>query len=233
MQNRPRKILGMTNKQLIILACLGLVALVIMCIAVKMILGNLMSSAIPELQPTLGVQANTALPTRTPFPSPTPILPTPTFTATTYESLIPEGWKQLTYEKVELWVPADFENNSPSEALMDVTSKTPAKSGYTVNINLTNEVVTVSDLDAYVQEGLAQLPREVTYLERKKFAIGSYEAMRLKVEIIVMNLPIEEAMYMIKDGDTVWLISCSTHLEDFREWLPIFDQVARTFRISP
>ena len=224
----------MTITQLIVLACLGLTTIGIIGFAARMILGSTKPLDVLEVRPTQDDQGTSIpLPTRTPFPTRTPLLPTPTFTATTYESLIPDGWKQLTYAKVELWVPADFESNSSSNTLIDVVNKSPDTSGFKININLTNEVVTVNDLDTYVQEGLTQLPHDVTYLERKKYAIGTYEAMRLKVQVIVMNMSVEEAIYLIKDGDTIWLITCASHFDEFHDWLPIFDQIARTFRISP
>jgi hypothetical protein len=236
MQNRKRRYLGMTLTQLIVVACLGFTALGVMGIAGKMFLGNPMNFNIMPGQPTQQTQVNsTPLPTWTESPTITftPILPKPTFTATTYESLIPEGWKQQKYKNIEFWAPADFESHPSSGDLIELASKKTGKDGIPANVSLTNEVGIKTDLDTFVKDGIDQFTREVTYLERKDFGIGIYEAKRLKLEVIVSNTPMESVVYFIKVDDTVWIITCFSHLEDFHDWLPIFDKIAHTFRITP
>jgi hypothetical protein len=228
MQYRKRKYLGLTVMQLIVLACLGLTTFGVIGIAARIILGKSMPLDTIAVQPT-----SMPISTRTPLSTRTPIPPTPTFTATTYESLIPNGWIQQKYENVEFWVPVDFEKDPSSEDLVGLANKIPGTKSIPASVSLSNEIGIKTDLDTFVQEGVKQFTRDVTYLESKKFEIGIYEVKRLKLEVIVSNIPLENVLYFIKDGDTVWIISGFSHLEDFHDWLPIFDQIARTFRITP
>ena len=233
MQNKPQRYLGMTVTQLIVLACLGLATIGIMGFAAITILGKMTSLNGITNPPTQENQAaSSPLPTRTPFSSPTPILPSLTFTATTYESLIPGDWKQAKYEKVELWMPAEFVQKSDGDYLIYAENGNENGNGFIVSVNLTNEKTTLSNLDDFVQEGLTQFTPQMTFLEKKNFQIGTYEALRLKVQMIFNSVPMGEAIYFIKDGDTVWILSGLSHYDEFRNWILIFDKIARTFRIN-
>jgi len=233
MQNKRQRYLGMTVTQLIVLACLGLTTIGIMGFAARTILGKLTSLNDITNPPTQENQAaSSPLPTRTPFSSPTPILPSPTFTATTYESLIPGDWKQAKYEKVELWMPADFIQKTDGDYLIYAENGNAAGNGFIVSVNLTNEKTTLSNLDDFVQEGLTQFTPQMTFLEKKNFEIGTYEELRLKLQMIFNNVPMGEAIYFIKDGDTVWILSGVSHYDEFHDWILIFDKIAHTFRIN-
>jgi prepilin-type N-terminal cleavage/methylation domain-containing protein len=63
-------------------------------------------------------------------------------------------------------------------------------------------------------------------------AFETYAAARVEVEVVVGSTPMEEAIYFIKDGGNVWQILCVSHYDEFRKWVPIFDQIAHTFRIN-
>ena len=235
MQNRTRRVLGMTIPQLIILACLGLIALGAIGVGARLVLGNStpLDSALPvsttqELQSTF-----IPSPTWTPFPSSTPVLPTPTFTATTYESLIPKDWVQYKYAKVEMWMPADFVKKSSKDFLIFAESKQVDDNGYKVNVSLTKDTTALNDLDDYIQVGIQNFTPDTTFLEKRNFEIGTYEARRLKLEVVLENIPMENATYIIRDGETIWIVSAISHYDEFRDWLTIFDKIARTFRISP
>jgi hypothetical protein len=233
MHNNQQRYLGMTVTQLIVLACLGLATIGIMGFAAIMILGKMTSLNGITNPPTQENQAaSSPLPTRTPFSSPTPILPSLTFTATTYESLIPGEWKQAKYEKVELWMPAEFVQKSDGGYLLYAENGNENGNGFIVSVNLTNEKTTLSNLDDFVQEGLTQFTPQMTFLEKKNFQIGTYEALQLKVQMIFNSVPMGEAIYFIKDGDTVWILSGLSHYDEFRNWILIFDKIARTFRIN-
>jgi hypothetical protein len=233
MHNNQQRYLGMTVTQLIVLACLGLATIGIMGFAAITILGKMTSLNGITNSPTQENQAaSSPLPTRTPFSSPTPILPSLTFTATTYESLIPGEWKQAKYEKVELWMPAEFVQKSDGGYLLYAENGNENGNGFIVSVNLTNEKTTLSNLDDFVQEGLTQFTPQMTFLEKKNFQIGTYEALRLKVQMIFNSVPMGEAIYFIKDGDTVWILSGLSHYDEFRNWILIFDKIARTFRIN-
>ena len=237
MQNSHRsktRYLGMTATQLLVLACLGLTTIGVMVLTGWMLLRNNAPVAPLPTQIILQEQETSmSLPSRTPFPTYTFPLPTPTSAPTTYESLIPEGWKQYKYAKVELWMPADFVKKSKSDYLIYAETKNTDVDGFHVNVNLTKDTTTLIDLEDYIREGLKQFPADVTFLEKKKIEIGTYAAYRVKIEVVVGVVPIEESIYFIQDGGTIWTLSGVSHYDEFRDWVPIFDQIAGTFRINP
>ena len=233
MQNKNRRGPGMTAGQLIVLTLMGLITLGLMGFAANLVLRNGLLFGASLAQSTLVVPAAfTPLATGTPLPTRTPILPTPTFTATTYESLIPKGWLQYKYEQVEMWMPPELEKKSSTDTLIYVENKAGDDNGYKINLSLTKDKLTTADLDEFIKQGLGDITPDTTILERKKFAIGTYDARRLKTEVIINNIPVMGVIYFIKDGDTVWIIAGISHFDEFGKWLPIFDQVARTFRIG-
>ncbi len=234
MQNKRCRFNRFTFLRVNLRVCLGLLALVGMSCSAEQIPGLAIPAGGSQVQATQAPPAT--LPpalTDTPLPSSTLEPPTPTFTATTYESLIPQGWNQYKFEKVEMWMPADFVKKSSKDDLIYVENKNDSGNGFYVSISLTKDTPTVADLDDYVRDGLNHFTPETTFLEKKSFAIGSYEVVRVKIQAIVMNIPMGEAIYFIKDGVTIWMISGLSHYAEFSKWLRIFDQIAHTFRINP
>ena len=236
MQNKRRRYFGMTCMQVIILGCLGLIALGGVGYFARLVLGIGAPLEIAPA-PTIRAEPATSLPieTITPLPSDTPALPTPTFTATTYESLIPKGWTQFKYTKVEMWMPADFvkATSSVKDDVIYAENKNEKGGGFIVSVSLSKDTPTVTDLDDYIRDGLKHFTPETTFLEKKGFEIGSYEVVRLKMQAIIMNIPMGEAIYFIKDGGNIWIVGAISHYDEFHKWLPIFDQIVRTFRINP
>jgi hypothetical protein len=234
MQNSSRsktRYLGMTVTQLLVLSCLGLTTIGVMGLTGWMVLRNNATAAVLPTQQNL--ETSVSLPTRTPFPTYTVPPPTPTFAPTTYESLIPEGWKQYKYAKVELWMPADFVTKSSSDDLVYAENKNVNGNGFTVSVGLTKDATVLTDLDDYIQEGLQRISSETTFLEKKKIQIGTYEAARVKMQVIISSVPAGVAVYFVQDGGNIWTLTCISHYDEFRDWVPIFDQIAGTFRINP
>jgi hypothetical protein len=236
MQNTRRRYFGMTCLQVILLAGMGLIALGEIGFAARLMLGNGIAPAAAPVQPSQDEPA-TSLPTLTdtPLPSSTPMPPTPTFTATTYESLIPSGWNQYKYEKIELWMPADFVKASSKvkDDVIYAENKNQKGSGFVVSVSLSKDTPTVTNLDDYIRDGVKQFTPDMTFLEKRSFEVGSYEAVRLKMQAIIMNIPMGEAIYFIKDGGTIWIITGLSHYDEYNNWLKTFDQIAHTFRINP
>ena len=102
-----------------------------------------------------------------------------------------------------------------------------------MSVSLSKDTPTVTDLDDYIRDGLKHFTPETTFLEKKGFEIGSHEVVRLKMQAIIMNIPMGEAIYFIKDGGTIWIISGLSHYNEFNDWLKTFDQIAHTFRVNP
>jgi hypothetical protein len=232
MQKRSRRIMGMTGVQLFVLGCLGLAALGVMGLTGWIVLGNADPFGLLPAQPApVDLPTAVPLPTHTPLNTRTPILPTLTFTPTTYESLIPAGWKQYTVQKVEIWVPSEFTPYAKGKALIDLDGPKDANGLIHSMLTVDKESGVNGDLDDYIRALMATIPADITFLEKKEFPIGEYESARLKLQVIVSDVSGLEALYLVKDGSTVWLIGCVTLHDEFRDKLPTFDQIARTFRI--
>jgi hypothetical protein len=104
-------------------------------------------------------------------------------------------------------MPADFVKKSTNDALVYAENKNKKGNGFIVRGGLTNDTPTVTDLDDYVREGLKQFTPDTTFLEKKKFEIGSYEALRLKLQMIIANVPVGEGVYFIKDATSGFLLA--------------------------
>ena len=238
MQNRlssKTRYFGMSITQVIVLACFGLVTMGVVGFGAWTVL----RSSFPRgLFPTQEVLPTwTHLPTRTLYPTRTPAGPSPTPTEVDYKSLIPEGWVQFTSGKVEIWMPDNFEKADPGAYLIYAKDKN-ADQNFQTNILLGTDIASSLDMDVYIRENVRYFPTynslvDMTLLEKKRFSIGSYETMRLKIETIILGMPVEAAMYIVKEGDKFWIITCSTYFGNYRAWLPIFDNIARTFRLNP
>jgi hypothetical protein len=234
MQNQRQKYLGMTCGQVILLACLGLVALGGIWFASRLILGIGLPAPATQVPISLPEPLTPVpLETDTSVPSSMPIQPTLTFTVTSYASLIPQGWTQYKYEKVELWMPADFAKKSSKDAVVYAENKNGQGNGFIVSVGLEKYTPVTTNLDDYIREGLTQFTPDTTFLEKKKFVVGSYEAQRLKLQTIITNISVGEAVYFIKDGGNIWMLAGICRYEDFHTWLTTFDQIAHTFRINP
>lgn len=132
-----------------------------------------------------------------------------------------------------MWMPADFEKKSSKDDLIYVETKNSSGNGFSVSISLTKDTQTGTDLDDYIRDGIKQFTPDMTFLEKKKFEIGSYEVERVKVQAIILNVPMGQALYFIKDGSTIWIVDGISHYDEFNKWIKTFDQIAHTFRINP
>jgi hypothetical protein len=50
-------------------------------------------------------------------------------------------------------------------------------------------------------------------------------------ELRVETVDVNELVYVIQDGGTVWFILYAAQINEYYEMLPIFEQSAKTFRV--
>ncbi len=100
------------------------------------------------------------------------------------------------------------------------------------NVNLVKErVLSAVNPESYVDAIESQLPSDFSITQRQKVKLDQYEALRL---IIEMREPsIKEAMYIIKSGNTIWVVTYATGADEFDSRLPTFEQSANTLRVEP
>lgn len=171
------------------------------------------------------------------------------------------GWKEFSAPGVSLWLPDSFQGGDLENDLDLITEQLKSRgaeyeavakmieqnrSAFIIwafdsnlspgrplaNVNLVKErVLSAVNPENYVDAIQSQLPSDFSITERKKIKLEHYEALRL---IIEMREPsIKEAMYIIKSGNTMWVVTYATGADEFEARLPIFEQSANTLRVEP
>lgn len=222
-----KKILGMTSSQVGILIALGALACLLFAVAGWFLFGGSIqlpfsraadSTPTPRWTPTVYV-----LPTLTPTITPTPI---------PYEQLIPNGWKQFKTELIEIWLPPSFKaaDKEPNEEL-SLSALNSDSSLYRMRASISYEPLTGDSLDEYLDTGLSKVDPQARLVERRKVSLNSTEAVRMMFEVRVETVDVNELIYVIQDGGTVWFIMYVAQINEFYEMLPLFEQSAKTFRM--
>jgi len=222
-----RRYFGMTSAQIAILLGLGAVACMLFAVTGFLMLGRGINLPFPDT------------PAATPSPQSTPTLvvistdtPTATPTPVPYEQLIPDGWKQFKTELVEVWLPSSFKvvDKEPGEELAaaGVNSKS---SLYRMRVSVSYEPLVGDSLDAFLDAGLLKVDPQARLVERRKVSLNAAEAVRMTFEIRVETVDVNELIYAIHDGGTVWYIVYGAQINEFYEMLSTFEQSAKTFRV--
>ncbi len=225
--SQNKKYFGMTITQVGILAGLGIAACLLFAVTGWLVLGggsNISFSrapaatATPQYTPTVYV-----IPTFTPTVTPTPL---------PYEQLIPAGWKQFKTGLVELWLPNSFKtvDKDPDEELAILGANTKS-SLYKMRVSVSYEPLVGDSLDEFVDAGIAKMDSQIRVVERRKVSLNSTEAIRMTFELRVETVDVNELVYVIQDGGTVWFILYAAQINEYYEMLPIFEQSAKTFRV--
>jgi len=253
---KSKRYLGMTALQLAILGCLAFVACGAIAGGVFFVSSGPTGPGIsifPSREPS-----STPQPTMTPFLSETPTIP-PTATLVPYEELIPNGWNQYTTNSLELWLPTQFEQadvgqerqdridlyeqlgyddiareleeNPPAYVLWFKVSE-PGSTLYITDLTVETVLMDAPSLDEFLDREYASLPQEFILVNRQEVSVGNYEARRALLEANLSNVYIGVAQYAIFDGVNVWFITCGSNFNEFYTWLPEFDKIARTFRLT-
>jgi hypothetical protein len=232
---QDRKYLGMTVRQLGILAGLAAVACLIFGVTASL-----------ALRRGLGIFSRAPQPTPVLQPSPTLVIPptiTPTATITPipYEQLIPHGWTQHRTELMEIWTPPDFKNAAPG-----VTSAVAgdsvflnlglvsslSKSSYPITVSVSYEPLTANSLEEFLKVKLSNIPMDINMVENRRVSINAKDAVRLMFEGKRDNLDVNDLLFVCQDGGTVWYIKYSAEIKEFYEQLPNFEKSVKTFRVG-
>ena len=173
------------------------------------------------------------------------------------------GWQKFTGGGAEIWLPENFTGGDLSknldtivsqlrklgpdfESIANMIEQNPdvfvmwvfdsevGSTGFLTNVNVTRqEVVSVVTVDAYLQAMEQQLPDAFTVTEKKKVRLGSYEAGRALLEMEINGVSGSELMYVVKDQNILWTITFATARSEFEQRLPVFEQSAATFQVTP
>jgi hypothetical protein len=186
--------------------------------------------------------------------------PAPTATLQPTPTPIP-GWVEFSAPGVSLWLPESFQGGDLANDLDVITQQLKTRgaeyetivkmieqnqsaftiwafdtntgpSGALTNANVVKEqVVSAVTLDSYADAVQSQLPSDFTITERQPVKLDNYDALRLTLE---MSEPsIKEIIYLVKPGNTMWVVTYATGADEFAERLPTFEQSANTLRVEP
>lgn len=257
------RLLGMTVPQIIILACLACVACGSVGTSFSLVSGMLSGQGEWTFEPVVptGTPAPTGTPLPTPtltvVPSPTAIpyeslIPVSWVQSTDaslgYEiwfppEFVPEEPRAKLEQVIQTYREAGDESSaSAMEAELEqsleayavwVFDRVPSPLLFQSNISLTHQPLESGSLPGHVEAEIADLPGTMILMERKSMTINAYEAERLWIESKFGSTPVGQAVYFIRVQETVWMVTCSTHFNEFYTRLPAFDQVAGSFRIVP
>jgi hypothetical protein len=107
----------------------------------------------------------------------------------------------------------------------------PGSSIYPAVVMVSYEPLTIDSLDTYVDLSLANLPAQYRVTDRRKVSLNSTEAFRILIETRIDNLDANALMYILRDGDTAWILYYFAQINDFYTMLDTFEKSAKTFRV--
>ena len=231
-----QKIFGMTRVQVGILAGMGGVLLILVCVGGWLAVRNLLGGGgVPEAQ-----IPPTTQPTVTSVVAVSPTLDvTPTLTPVPYEQLIPADWKQYKTSLVEIWAPGNFA--VPSKKTSDLTNGffatellltevSSKSSAYKMQVVITYDIMSGDSLDLFLETKFPHLPYQASVTDKRSVVINSLDARRFVIEYRANNVDYNDVVYVIQDGATVWYIQYAAEIAEFFNNLPVFEQSVKTFR---
>jgi hypothetical protein len=258
----PKRYFGMTLAQVGILAGLALLACLLLSALGYLIVRNVLGGAsppavVPPAETATPTFTATFTPTITPTPTATPIpyesvLPAgwnPLRYASVELWLPPSfvGGDMLDNRSATLAAIAALgpEFSSVVEASGQIPPTTlllavdPNLGRYLIitNVIVFFEVGTPGGLDGYPNYYLenyylAELPN--SYIQdNRRYAIRDLPGRRFIISARRGTVEFSETVYILQDGDTIWALSCVTSAAELYERLPVFDQIAQTFRVAP
>jgi hypothetical protein len=203
----------------------------------------------PETTATLA-PTSTLAPTGTAVPSPE-------------APLAPAGFKKFSGEGMEIWLPeafiggnlstdldliianlknlgpqfeqmaAQIEQNRSMFKLWAFDNRT-AQTNFLVNVSVANQpVLSGVTVESVMSATAEMLPASFTVVEQKLLTTGAYEMGRLIIDAEIQGVRAREALYFIKDGSTLWLVTCASGRDDFAQHLVEFEQAVATFKALP
>ena len=226
--------LGMTVRQLGILAILAALACLIFGVTSGLALRGELSLFSRSTEPTPTIQPTATriiLPTVTPTGTPTPI---------PYDQLIPYGWTQHQTQLMEIWTPPEFKNAAPgvvsavagpSVILNLALVSSSNRSGYPASVSVSYEPLTSNTLEEFLDIKLSNIPPDVNMVENRKVSVNSVDAFRLMFEGKNQNLDTNDLLFAFQDEDVVWYVKYSAEIKEFYELLPYFEESVKTFRV--
>ena len=171
---------------------------------------------------------------------------------------LPPDWKQYSTSRMELWLPPQFESvfvepqrqeriafyrqqgyDFLAEDLEDNTFDyrfwfnypQPDTVPFKTSVIVKDDILPAETLDEYVDQAYGEGLQVFEFAGREVIDFADFEARRILLTSTLNNVPIGVADYVITDGINLWVIRGGSSLDEFYTWLPVFDRVARSFRL--
>jgi hypothetical protein len=191
------------------------------------------------------------------------LAPTGTDIPTPEAPLSPAGFKRFAGEGMEIWLPeafiggnlttdldliidnlrslgpqfeqmaAQIEQNRSMFKLWAFDNRT-AQTSFLVNVSVANQpVLSGVTVESVMSATADTLPASFTVVEQELLTTGAYEMGRLIIDAEIQGVRAREALYFIKDGSTLWLVTCAAGRDDFAQHLVEFEQAVATFKALP
>jgi hypothetical protein len=172
------------------------------------------------------------------------------------------GWEKFTSEGIEIWLPESFEGGDLStdldliiqrlrslgskyEKIADMIEKNPSlyalwifdtqigANNFLTNVAVTKEqVLSTITLDMYLDLSIKNISSlGFITIEQEKVKLEGYEAGRVVLQ--ADEFKAKELLYIIKNKNTMWVITYATGIDEFDTRLPTFEQSAKTINILP
>ncbi len=223
---QDRKYFGMTIQQLGILGGLAAFACLLFGATGIIIVRRSVGTGLKPQETSVSVQ-----PTSTIALTPT-LTPTAIPTAIPYDQLIPEDWKQFKTALVEIWLPPAFKSiNKDADEELAALSTNSKTSIYKMRVSVSYEPLGDQSLDVKLDDYVAKIDPSIRVVEQRKVLLNTVEAVRLMLEGRIKTVDVNELVYVIQDGSTIWYIVYAAQINEFYEMMPSFEQSALTFRI--
>ena len=128
---------------------------------------------------------------------------------------------------------AEVARTSPVNVLIFAVDSTESPYTILTAVRVSFEPEPVTDLDAYVDTLIASLPLDYVVMEKHRFVtVGGFLTHRLAVQSGQGGNMVMQQLYVLLDGDTVWRIEYSAHINVFYTLQPTFEQSFLTFWIN-
>lgn len=177
--------------------------------------------------------------------------------ATTQTSL-----KKIQGDGVELSVPTDYEGGNPSKDLDSISQKLTAinpqyqkaleplkknpsavsllafdlqsaKSAQPTMINVSKRKVPAEmSVEQALNKATQQLQPPYQVLEQKVVPVEKYQAGRILVQVPAPKPQVKQLFYIIKNGNTFWVVTYVSSVDKFDQLLPTFEESIRTFNLT-
>lgn len=109
------------------------------------------------------------------------------------------------------------------------------ESGVLTNMNITREtVLSIFTTELYLDSVAGDLPEQFQIIEQKQVALpGIEDASRVVTSVAMPGAAaMKQALYAVKDGNTIWMITFTTGEPEFDDMLPIFERSAMSFSLA-